>query len=865
MNHERAHARCGCGLLAHSTSAHAGARPFALASSTKHYERDRPFALMHLDLDGLVDFPSKRFVASCTLSFRRIDKTSTTVELDAIGFEVKHVRLDKSDAIYTYDGQVLRVTVPRKLDTFSVTITYTAYPRRGMYFLEPDSAYPSRPRQVWTQCQEDDARHFVPCHDAPHTKMTSAIRVTVPEGYTALSNGDLVRRDVSRGLPRFAFVHAEPHSSYLLTIVVGQFDEYEETYRGVALRFLAPKGKLNDARASFANTRKMFEVFETKTGVPYPWKSYAQVVVSDFIFGGMENTTATTLYEHVVLDARARLDMTSDDLIAHELAHQWFGDLVTCRDWSHGWLNEGFATYFEHIWREAHLGLDEFHYGLLTDLHNYAAEARGRYRRPVVCAEYDAPLDLFDRHLYEKGGLFLHTLRVELGDAVFFAGVRAYLQRHGKGLVETRDLLRGLESESGKSLERMFDEALYRPGHPELEVELTFNAAHTMSISVRQVQATADQVPAAFAFPLWVEWAEAPSAKKAPPRLRRGRFWVDKRSETFTLPFNVRPLYVVVDPDMRVLGELNVTAPADMLREQLKRGTTARARWLAAQSMASLGDRVTEAALADALLRESEFWGVRAECAAALARGRSAFAHEVLERGLGVQHPKVRRAVVSALGIYGEAVNVDKVRPLAERDASYFVAAEALRTLGKSKGKATRAVLERALRQPSWADVVAQGAVDGLVATRDEGAVETLIGLTKYGYATRVRRAALLGLPKLADGRKVREALEAQLNDADPYLRIDAVRALVDLGDPKAKVKLAEHVDRDLDARARRRMREALRDLGGDGKRALTDLRDELEKLRAEVTKLTRAQVLTTDHGKRDGGAKKRASSRSKS
>ena len=210
----------------------------------------------------------------------------------------------------------------------------------------------------------------------------------------------------------------------------------------VPLSYLVPKGRLEDGLRTFARTPNMVEHFSAITGTPYPWNKYAQVVVSDFIFGGMENTTATTMYEHILLDSRAAIDVTSDDLIAHELAHQWFGDYVTCRDWSEGWLNEGFATYFEHVWREKRFGRDEYEYGVKSDLDAYLAEATGRYRRPIVCQDYDAPLDLFDRHLYEKGGLVLHTLRVELGDALFWAGITLYLTRHGRSVVETRDLLR---------------------------------------------------------------------------------------------------------------------------------------------------------------------------------------------------------------------------------------------------------------------------------------------------------------------------------------------------------------------------------------------------------------------------------------
>src|SRR5208283_332536 len=204
----------------------------------------------------------------------------------------------------------------------------------------------------------------------------------------------------------------------------------------------------------FGRTPDMVSHFSAITGVPYPWSRYSQVVVSDFIFGGMENTTATTMYEHILYDERASIDVTSDDLIAHELAHQWFGDYVTCRDWPEAWLNEGFATFMELVFREKHLGRDEYFYGLKADLDAYLGEAHGRYRRPIVCREYEAPLDLFDRHLYEKGGVVLHLLRTELGDSLFWAGIKLYLTRHAHGIVETSDLMRALEDASGRGLGR---------------------------------------------------------------------------------------------------------------------------------------------------------------------------------------------------------------------------------------------------------------------------------------------------------------------------------------------------------------------------------------------------------------------------
>src|SRR5262249_30993351 len=161
--------------------------------------------------------------------------------------------------------------------------------------------------------------------------------------------------------------------------------------------------------------------------------------------------------EYIMLDERAALDVSSDDLIAHELAHQWFGDLVTCRDWSHAWLNEGFATFMEQIDREHKLGRDEYDYSVKADMDTYISEARSRYRRPIVCQDYQAPIDIFDRHLYEKAACVLHLLRRDLGDDVFWAGVNTYLTRHAKGVVETRDFMRAMEDVSGRSLERFFE------------------------------------------------------------------------------------------------------------------------------------------------------------------------------------------------------------------------------------------------------------------------------------------------------------------------------------------------------------------------------------------------------------------------
>jgi aminopeptidase N len=828
MSHEhRLHARCAC-AIAHTVATEG--RPFAFPHTSRKFERARPFSVEHLAVDLELDVAKHAVRGSATLRVRRVDPVAETIVLDAVGFDISSVRLDKIAAAYLYDGEQIHVTVPRAIQTAEITVSYAATPRRGLYFLEPDEHYPHRPRQVWSQCQEEDARYFIPCHDKPHVKMSTEMKVRVPKGWFALSNGDLVSREDAGAMTSFHYRLDAPHPSYLLTLVAGEFAEIRAEAGAVPLAYYVPLGREADGERTFGRTPDMVQHFGEVTGVAYPWSRYSQVVVSDFIFGGMENTTATTMYEHIIYDARAAIDVTSDDLIAHELAHQWFGDYVTCRDWPEAWLNEGFATYMEHVFREKHLGKDEYFYGVKADLEAYVGEAQGRYRRAIVCRDYDAPLDLFDRHLYEKGGLVLHMLRTELGDTLFWAGVKLYLTRHARGVVETRDLMRALEDASGRSLGRFFEQWVFQPGHPELEVEVTWDK-ELLTVSAKQQQAATDGVALVFDLTLDVDVVVAGKRERHPLAL-------GARSDVFAIPCKVRPDFVVVDPLARILGDVRVKAPNDLLRAQLKRGDGARARWLAAKSLGRADDTTTLRALGETLSSESEFWGVRVEAAHALGRVRVEESYDLLVAALTTKHPKVRRAVVDTLGGWKTPAAALLLEPRAQKDASYLVEAEAARALGKTRQTSSFETLVDLLQRDSWADVIRVGAIDGLAASRDERAIPHLVARTRYGNPPRVRRAAILALPKLAQDKKTREVLEDLLDDVDPLLRLDVARALSDLGDSKSLGALRARLDVDNDARARRRMREAIRDLSHEGKRPPHATRDEVEKLENEQAEL---------------------------
>jgi aminopeptidase N len=833
--------------------------PFALAGTQRQYERPCPFRMLHLALSLALD-PAQRSVSgTARLDFERVDPDASELRLDAVGFEIQSVllrhgrRRSESPARYEYDGDAITVSVGRSVERGSLLVRYRATPRRGLYFLAPDEDVRDRPVQIWSQCQDEDARHWFPCHDKPHAKLTTELRVEVPPDFVVLSNGELVDSRTpgargrassrnasgkatrgSRGPWTYHFRMDYPHPSYLVTLVAGHFDVLEDRPakladgRRVPITYLVPVGRREDGQRTFSETPRMVEFFSRVTGLAYPWSRYSQVVVSDFIFGGMENTTATTMYEHILIDQRAALDVTSNDLIAHELAHQWFGDYVTCRDWSHAWLNEGFATFLEHVEREHRLGRDEYEWGLLGDLESYLSEAQERYRRPIVCREYVEPIDLFDRHLYQKGSLVLHMLRQELGEPLFWSAVHKYLEEHALGLVETNDLQRVLEKVSGRSFELFFDQWVYRAGHPELTVKVGWEDG-LLLVEVEQTQDASSTPPFAFPFEISVAFGKSVTHHKKTARAR---------IETQTVPCPKRPDWVAFDPELRVLGSVKWEVPVDMLQRQLVAGSTARLRALAAQALGRRDEVTTIHALGRALADARQPWMVRAEAARSLGRIRASEALDWLRSQRSVRHPKVRRAVAGALGEFRCTESAKILSAIIEQDESYMVVAEACRALGSTRQREALEVLLGQLDSDSWADVIRAGALTGLGLLGLKEALPAVRERTHPRYRSRARRAAILALAKLSDEREVRQHLEDLLDDADPSVRMEVVDALLTLGAPRSRSALSRRLEREGDGRVARRLREGLRILVDSALSDQRKMRDDLEAVRRELGEL---------------------------
>lgn len=808
----------------------------ALPGDKPNWPRDRVVDVMHLKLQVELDFENRTVTGTATHQVAPLNDGTTSFELDAVDMEILAATVDKQAARFAYDGQKLRVhfgSAPPRGTEVRVAVEFRSRPRIGLYFIEPDGSYPAKPRQVWSQGQDEDHRYWFPCYDHTNDKMTSELIVTVPGHWLALSNGRLLEdKKLKDGCRRFHWHQDRPHSTYLFTLTAGEFTRVDASRDGLTIDYYVEPGDVEAAARTFGNTPDMIALFEEVTGITYPWAKYSQVVVRDFVFGGMENTSATTMTELILVDRKAALDHTSDSLVSHELAHQWWGDLMTCRDWSHGWLNESFATYAEFLWEERKRGTDEYRQYVIANTRDYLEE---RYRRPIVTNVWNAPIDIFDLHLYEKGALVLHTLRGLLGDEQFFRSIRRYCRDNQESSVITQDLIDAIEAETGRNMEWFFDQYVFRPGHPQFKVSWSWgDATKLATVTVRQTQST-DDGAVVFRVPVTIDFRAGRS------RPQSFSVEVTEKEHTFVFPLARKPDLCRFDPYNRVFKELDFDKSTAELRLQLRDDDDIYYRELAASGLGKAGGHEAVEALEAALMGD-RFWGVQVAAAASLGEMKGSLARDALIRGLAVRHPKARRAVVTALGAFlGDETVLAALTPFADRDRSWFVESEANRAAGKLRLPGSYDILVRNLKRSSFREIVRIGALDGLAQSRDERAFDTIIEAAAYGAPAQSRPAALRALGSLGQHFESRKKATAEtisrfLDDPDLRVRLAATSALRTLKDPSQVDALDRMAKRELDGRGVRVAREVAAELrkGTDTPGELRNLRDEFEKLRDE-------------------------------
>jgi aminopeptidase N len=848
------------------------ARSFELPGDRVHYAPDRPADIQHVRLEIALDFEQETVSGVAWTRFAALYDEVRTVSFEAVELQIEEVFLeDGTPLTYNIGPEKLVVTLDRVYsygETFTVGVRYHARPRIGLNFNKPTPDDPARPVQAWTFSQTWYHRHWFPCHWIPNDRATSEIIVTVPTRFLTISNGELLSvRDNGDGTSTHHWRHDVPHPAYLISLVVGDFAVIEDRYEEIPLTYYVRPDRREDARLLMGQTPEMMRFFSQYLDYAYPYRKYAQTVV-ELYMGAMEHTTATTHSFALLFDQKAALDLGQDNplaTVAHELAHQWFGDLLTCRDWSDGWLNEGFATYLEHLWMEHARGRDVFKYLMREGLHLYLAEDR-HYRRPVVYRGYhEDGFELFDRHLYYKGAWVLHMLRHQLGEAAFRRGLHAYLERHRGREVITADLERTLEEVTGRSLAQFFQQWLYQAGYPAFEVSYAWDGERRMAkVSIRQTQEINDLTPC-FVTPVDLAFTLPAADGKGESQTVALRVMVGEDgepSQTVYVPLEREPLMVRFDPDGWLLKTLKFERPAPMLRYQLASDRDVLGRIEAAEALGQLGDPESLEALAAALMND-DFWGVRSAAATALGEIGTRAAQDVLLQALRQLDPRawsrVRAAIAQALGRFQAPAQADLAQRSAEAlvplvrdgDVSYLVEQAAAEALGRTRVPGVVEHLQAAIERPAWLSIVQRGIFSGLAATGDESVIGTIVTyLASSRYHPTLRYAAAHGLLVLAryahlySEAKRQQALTAlcEALEHDPWgsVRQLAAMALQLFGEQRAIPALERAAARELETRALRAMRIALYVLrsGDTTAEHLQLLRQDLEVLREENRRL---------------------------
>jgi aminopeptidase N len=761
------------------------------------YARTRDYDLQHSKIALKFDIDQRKVIGDVTHSVSILRENTTRLSFDSVGLTIQSVTVNKSAAKFETTTAKLLVTLPgtpKIGDKFEVEIRYEGKPNKGMYFILPDKNYPDQPIEIWTQGESEDTRYYLPTYDYPNDRLTTETIMTVPSSWLTVSNGKLISvTDAGNNQKTWTWRESQPSSTYLITAVAGEFDEAKQSLRSLPLTYYAPKGRGDRILPNYERTPQMIELFNKKIGVDYPWEKYAQVMVDYFVAGGMENSSATTNTADSLRSPKLipEYPTNTDDLISHELAHQWFGDLVTCKDWANIWLNEGFATFFETVWTESHYGKDQASYDLWKTQRNWFASS-SLYDKPIVRRNFDESEE-FDDNAYGKGGWVLYMLRHQLGDDAFWRSIRHYLEvNRGKNVV-TPDLIKAIEETTHINVDRFFQQWIYSAGAPKFDLAYTYDAEkHQVALSVKQTQKVASNV-GIFEAPVDIEITTASG-----PKLYTAH--VTKADETFTFPSDSAPLMVLFDKGGYLLKSAKFHKDKKEWLYQLKHATEFSDRADAIVALDKIRNDDEVVAALSTSLNSDPFWGVRSLSAQALGNigGSNALKH-LIESLDTNKEPAVRYAIVGSIGYFKDHSEVPaKLQSIAANDTSYRARAAAVESLGRTKSADTLSVLTAAIAGDSPDDILRISALRSLGYLGNDKAVPLLIDWSKPGKAVDSRSAAIASLARLdKQNKEITQQIASYLNEPYFNIRWSVIHALGSRGDATAVPALEALLKRD--------------------------------------------------------------------
>ena len=677
-------------------------------------ERSRDYDAKHYRIALTFDLDKKYFQGENRITLSPLKDDFKKCVLDAEELVVSAVLDSKDNPLEFKQTEKHLIVVLSKAYDYGETVTFTvkyhaADPKHGLFF---DKEGPANPLMVSTVSWPDKAHHWFPCYDYPHDKVTNEMIITVKNQYKVLSNGRLVsvEEDRKSGTKTYHWSQELPHSTYLFMLTIGPFAVIEDSLGSLPVTYWVYEKDVEDAKWIFKKTPEMIDFFNKLFGYDYPWAQYAQVT-SPRMGGGAENTSATVLGQRVIHDRRAEQDFSWQRIIAHEIAHQWWGDLITLRTWSETWMNESFGTYSDYLYTRHDLGEDEGAYALLGKKNQYLREAHTRYMRPIVFNRYNRPQENFDSHTYPKGACVLHMLRYVIGDKPFFRTLRYFLHKHEFQAVDTHDLMIAIKEVTGQNLDWFFEQFIFKPGHPVFDISYTWDEnIQKLKLKVIQIQDTSQSVPV-YTIPVTIGII-------TPGKKTSVKVWLKQKEQVFEFPVDKKPLMVRFDEGNYLLKEWTFEKSLDELLYQLKNDDVIGRDWAASELSRFEDNPRTIKGLIDRTNRD-EFWAVRRSAVETLGKLKRKEDIELFKDKCTDQNSKVRVSALRMLGDYEEAELVSFFRKRFKEDDSYLAQAEALRSTGKCGDQSHVSFLKKAAEMKSPRNVIARAADWAIKKIRD--------------------------------------------------------------------------------------------------------------------------------------------------
>ena len=644
--------------------------------------------LLHTKLELSFDWEKEEVLGKATLTLKPYFYATDKVVLDAKGFEFHEVKsVDTGEDLqYDYDGQQITIHLGRTFnrdEKYKLFLDYTARPSetggsaaitsdKGLFFINPRGEDPDKPRQIWTQGETENNSRWFPTIDKPNERCTQEMYLTVDDNFLTLSNGRLVSSKKNPDGTRTDYWHMDlPHAPYLFMVAVGEYAVVHDEWKGKPVDYYVEPEYKPFARKIFPHTPEMLSFFSDILQYPYPWQKYSQVVVRDYVSGAMENTTAVIFGEFMQGTDRELVDnLQNEKVVAHEMFHHWFGDLVTCESWANLTLNEGFANYSEYLWLEHQYGKDEADFHRIQELQGYLQSAEQGIH-PLMHFGYDDKEDMFDAHSYNKGGLVLHMLRNYVGDEAFFASLNKYLVDNEFSDVEGHELRMAFEDVTGEDLNWFFNQWYYSEGHPQLKVDYDYDSENAeVVVDVTQTQKEGN-TPPVFILPVNVD-------VYLNGEVQRHHIIVNQRKQAFRLPAPADPELIVFDGDGMLLAEIDEAKSEKEYLRQLQLAPNLVHRLKALQELRDSENPEVMALIKDEL--NDDFWLLRL-FATNLVDLNDETEAQLLKMATDDPHSAVREAVLEKLGESGDTAYVETLKAAINNDPALSVVSTALKAL----------------------------------------------------------------------------------------------------------------------------------------------------------------------------------------